>query len=79
MFIKVEDWVIELFLKLNPQEIDFLSKMEDLIYFVLDILLFHGEENAYDEIDFSMLHVQLEEQIKKYRATMTTNSIFHTF
>ena len=79
MFIKVQDWVIELFLKLNPQEIDFLSKMEDLIYFVLDILLFHGEENAYDEIDFSMLHVQLEDQIKKFRATMKTNSIFHTF
>lgn len=79
MFIKVQDWVIELFLKLNPQEIDFLSKMEDLIYFVLDILLFHGEENAYDEIDFSMLHVQLEEQIKKFRATMKTNDIFHTF
>ncbi|QID85162.1 separin protein [Saccharomyces pastorianus] len=79
MFMKIQDWVIELFLKLNPQEADFLSKMEDLIYFVLDILLFHGEENAYDEIDFSMLHVQLEEQIKKYRANMTTNSIFHTF
>ena len=79
MFIKVQDWVIELFLKLNPQELDFLSKMEDLIYFVLDILLFHGEENAYDEIDFSMLHVQLEEQVKKFRATMTTNSISHTF
>ncbi|CAI6521539.1 AIS_HP2_G0019800.mRNA.1.CDS.1 [Saccharomyces cerevisiae] len=79
MFIKVQDWIIELFLKLNPQEADFLSKMEDLIYFVLDILLFHGEENAYDEIDFSMLHVQLEEQIKKFRANMTTNSIFHTF
>lgn len=77
--MKIQDWVIELFLKLNPQEADFLSKMEDLIYFVLDILLFHGEENAYDEIDFSMLHVQLEEQIKKYRANMTTNSIFHTF
>lgn len=79
MFIEIQDWVIELFLKLNPQEADFLSKMEDLIYFVLDILLFHGEENAYDEIDFSMLHVQLEEQIKKYRANMATNSIFHTF
>lgn len=46
--------VVELFVTLgDPAE---LSEMEepvmDLLYFVTDILQFHGERNAYDEIDF---------------------------
>ena len=83
MFLQLQDWVIELFLKIDPQEENFISMMEDLIYFVLDILQYHGEENAYDEIDLSMLHIQLEEIIKKCRSKNCQNlgprKVAHTF
>ncbi|CCF60515.1 hypothetical protein KAFR_0K01610 [Kazachstania africana CBS 2517] len=79
-FTHIEDWIIELFLKINPQDQDFITMMEDLIYFVLDTLRFHGEENAYDEIDLSVLHVQLEEHIKRYHSRVKRRTqISHTF
>lgn len=65
-FSQLEDWIIELFLYLDPDEPYFISAMEDLLYMILDILMYSGEENAYDEIDFSLLHIQLEEEIRKY-------------
>ncbi|AEY94740.1 FAAR089Cp [Eremothecium gossypii FDAG1] len=71
MFLQVDDFILELFLKVDwdalPHEkkVDF---MEDLIYFIFDILLFHGEENAYDEIDVHLIHIQLEELIHDYHA-----------
>ena len=46
--------VLELFVGLgNPNEIGEMEEvLLDLLYFVIDILQFHGERNAYDEIDF---------------------------
>ncbi|CCD25897.2 separase NDAI_0G01210 [Naumovozyma dairenensis CBS 421] len=81
MFLQIEDWILQAMLKLDPLDKQFLSQMEDLIYCILDILLFHGEENAYDEIDFSLLHIQLEEQIRRYQSKSlhTSNEIDHTF
>lgn len=82
-FIQIEDWIIELFLQINVYDDNFLLMMEDLIYFVLDILLYHGEENAYDEIDINVLHFQLEEAIKKYHSKNENiekrQEISHTF
>ncbi|CCH60037.1 hypothetical protein TBLA_0C02250 [Henningerozyma blattae CBS 6284] len=79
-FVQIEDWIIELFLKLDISDHDFYSAMEDLIYLVLDILLFHGEENAYDEIDMNVLHIAIEEQIKKYHSAIIQQEKYaHTF
>lgn len=46
--------VLELFIGLGvPAELDDLDEqLIDLLYFVIDVLQFHGERNAYDEIDF---------------------------
>ena len=46
--------VLELFVGLgNPGEAgDLDESLTDLLYYVVDILQFHGERNAYDEIDF---------------------------
>lgn len=45
--------VLELFVALgNPGERDLDEILIDLLYFVIDILQFHGERNAYDEVDF---------------------------
>ena len=52
--------VMELFMNIgslddeaNPED-----SVMDLLYFVVDILQFHGERNAYDEIDFDMMVVE---------------------
>ena len=46
--------VLELFVGLGaPTELEDIDEsLMDLLYFVIDILQFHGERNAYDEIDF---------------------------
>ena len=46
--------VLELFVGLgNPSDSNDLDEpLMDLLYFVVDILQFNGERNAYDEIDF---------------------------
>lgn len=52
--------VLELFIGLGvPDELDDLDEqLMDLLYFVVDILQFHGERNAYDEIDFDSVGSQ---------------------
>ena len=46
--------IIELFVGLgSPSETNDIDEpLMDLLYFIVDILQFHGERNAYDEIDF---------------------------
>ncbi len=50
--------VLELFVEMgDPDEVDDLDEpLMDLLYFVIDILQFNGERNAYDEIDFDSVH-----------------------
>lgn len=80
MFTQIDHWILELMLQLNPQDEHFSFMLEDLLYFVFDILLFQGEENAYDEIDFGVIHIQLEEQIRKFRVQLfEVQEVCHTF
>ncbi|QLQ80214.1 hypothetical protein HG537_0D02150 [Torulaspora globosa] len=80
MFLQLDDWILELVLRLSPQSPDFIPMMEDLIYIILDILLYHGEENAYDEIDIDTIHVQLEEIVRKFRPRLLSmEKLSHTF
>lgn len=81
-FLVVEEWILELFLQIDTANKEFLTMVEDLIYFILDIFSYHGEENAYDEIDISSLHFQIEEAIKKYHAksgALRNKKFTHTF
>ena len=52
--ISLDPRVIELFVALGePSELsDMDDHLMDLLYFVIDILQFCGERNAYDEVDF---------------------------
>ena len=52
--IRLDSWILELFVGLGPptEENDVDEQLMDLLYFVVDILQFHKERNAYDEIDF---------------------------
>ena len=52
--MKLEIPVLELFVELgNPNDgSDIDEPLMDLLYFTIDALQFHGECNAYDEVDF---------------------------
>ncbi|KAG0656970.1 Separin [Monosporozyma unispora] len=76
-FIQIEEWILELFLKLDCEDKKYIYQVEDLLFFVLDILLYHGEENAYCEIDISHMHVELTEAIRKYQRNTQQNSILN--
>jgi separase len=54
--VSIDYRILELFIGLGPPEHQDLDEaLVDLIYFVVDILQFHGEGNAYDEVDFDMV------------------------
>ncbi|PWY63735.1 separin [Aspergillus eucalypticola CBS 122712] len=60
--------VLELFIgvkDLDDQE-DPEETLMDLLYFVVDILQFQGERNAYDEIDFDMMVVETLDSLRGY-------------
>ncbi|KAF1841599.1 uncharacterized protein K460DRAFT_344546 [Cucurbitaria berberidis CBS 394.84] len=63
--------VLELFIGLGDatdEDIDLDEALMDLIYFVVDILQFNGERNAYDEIDFDAMVVEAHEALCAYHS-----------
>jgi separase len=74
--------VLELFVGLGDatdEELDLDEALMDLIYFVVDILHFNGERNAYDEIDFDAMVVETHEALRAYHsaAHQTSQSAQH--
>lgn len=57
--IVLDPRVLELFVALGPpgETNDIDEQLMDLLYFVVDILQFNKERNAYDEIDFDAVSV----------------------
>lgn len=67
--VTIDRNVMELFMNIgclgdeaNPED-----SIMDLLYFVVDILQFHGERNAYDEIDFDMMVVETLDALRGLR------------
>ncbi|KAK4106665.1 hypothetical protein N658DRAFT_439347 [Parathielavia hyrcaniae] len=63
--------VLELFIGLGDAtqpNCDFDDELTDLLYFVVDILQFHGEWNAYDEIDFDSMVVEIMDALTAYHS-----------
>jgi separase len=59
--------VLELFVALgNPDEGDLGDAITDLLYFVIDILQFQGERNAYDEIDFDSMVLEVIDALRSF-------------
>ena len=61
--------VLELFIGLGDatnDDLDLDEALMDLIYFVVDILQFNGERNAYDELDFDAMVVETHEALRAY-------------
>lgn len=85
--IQIDPMLIELFVGLgDPENIEDPGMLEDLVYFILDTLQFHGERNAYDEIEMDQFLVDIEELVKTYynqlegmsESEIADNSIVHT-
>ncbi|USP82455.1 hypothetical protein yc1106_09729 [Curvularia clavata] len=63
--------VLELFIGLGDatdEDLDLDEALMDLIYFVVDILQFNGERNAYDELDFDAMVVETYEALRAYHS-----------
>ncbi|KAJ6016909.1 hypothetical protein N7451_000288 [Penicillium sp. IBT 35674x] len=60
--------VLEMFIGLRDieQSEEPEDTLMDLLYFVVDILQFQGERNAYDEIDFDMMVVDTLDALRGY-------------
>lgn len=61
--------VLDLFIGLGDatdENNDLDEALMDLIYFVVDILQFNGERNAYDEIDFDSMVIETLDALRAY-------------
>ncbi|MCJ1403322.1 hypothetical protein MMC11_006545 [Xylographa trunciseda] len=74
--VVIDTQVLELFVSLgNPAEIGELDEaLMDLLYFVVDILQFSGERNAYDEIDFDSIAVETLDSLTHYHEAARESS-----
>ena len=71
---ELDDQVLELFVGLDDDEcgsVDLEEPLTDLLYFVVDLLQFQGERNAYDEIDFDGMAVDVLDALRVYHEAAT--------
>ncbi|WYZ40195.1 hypothetical protein EsH8_IV_000536 [Colletotrichum jinshuiense] len=67
--IALEPRILDLFVGLgdpSTPDSDLEEPLNDLLYFVVDILQFHGERNAYDEIDFDSMVLETFDALQAY-------------
>ena len=77
--IALDPRILELFVGLGDasvEECDFSEPLNDLLYFVVDVLQFHGELNAYAEIDFDSIMIETHDALRRYHeaAKLSTKS-----
>lgn len=73
MKVALDSRVLDLFIGLGDatdEGCDFDDALDDLLYFVVDILQFHGERNAYDEIDFDAMVVETFDALFAYHTAV---------
>lgn len=83
--VTLDTRILELFIGLEEASVEDCNLDEaltDLLYFVVDILQFHGERNAYDEIDFDSIVIETQDALRSYQeaamAPSTNNEDKHT-
>ncbi|PQE05426.1 hypothetical protein CJF31_00010928 [Rutstroemia sp. NJR-2017a BVV2] len=67
--VTLDSRILELFIGLGDataEECDFSEPLTDLLYFVVDVLQFHGELNAYAEIEFDSIVVEIHDALRCY-------------
>ena len=70
--VMLDPRVLELFVALgHPGEVGDLDEpLMDLLYFVIDILQFNGERNAYDEIEFDSIALETLNALTHYHEAL---------
>jgi len=69
--VNLDPRILELFVGLGDAtapDCDFDEPLTDLLYFVVDVLQFHGETNAYDEIDFDAMVIDTFDALHAYHS-----------
>ncbi|KAI1744021.1 peptidase family C50-domain-containing protein [Xylaria scruposa] len=67
--VNLDPRILELFVGLGTvPEDEAYEPLTDLLYFVVDVLQFHGEPNAYDEIDFDAMIIDTLNALHAYHA-----------
>ncbi|PFH61016.1 hypothetical protein XA68_18381 [Ophiocordyceps unilateralis] len=75
--VTLDPRILDLFVGLGDPEMaeaDYDEALTDLLYFVVDILQFHGERNAYDEIDFDAMVVETHDALRGYYGAARTGA-----
>lgn len=78
--ITLDPRILELFIGLgdstkDDEDCEFFDALTDLLYFVFDILQFHGERNALDEIDMDAMVVDTMDALHAYHAAAKADSV----
>ncbi|EHK96041.1 putative Separin [Glarea lozoyensis 74030] len=71
--VALDSRILELFIGLgdaSDEDCDFSEPLTDLLYFVVDILQFHGELNAYAEIDFDSITIETHDALRCYHDSL---------
>ncbi|KAF3910152.1 Separin [Arthrobotrys entomopaga] len=71
--VTLDEKVVELFLGIGDpteRDIDLEDSIQDIIYLVIDILQFHGEKNAADEIDLDEMIVHITDALRSYHTAV---------
>ncbi|TVY71488.1 Separin, partial [Lachnellula suecica] len=67
--VTLDSRILDLFIGLGDASVDncdFSEPLTDLLYFVVDVLQFHGELNAYAEIDFDSIVIETHDALRCY-------------
>ncbi|KAK5676593.1 separin protein [Elasticomyces elasticus] len=75
--LELDDHVLELFTGLGSDEdsvVDLDEPLSDLLYYVVDTLQFAGERNAYDEIDFDGMAVDVLDALRSYHEDIASEN-----
>lgn len=75
--IMLDSRILDLFIGLgdaSDEDCDFSEPLTDLLYFVVDVLQFHGELNAYAEIDFDSIVVETHDALRSYHEAVRGRS-----
>lgn len=74
--VTLDTRILDLFIGLGDasvEECDFSEPLTDLLYFVVDVLQFHGELNAYAEIDFDSIVVETYDALRGYHGAVRSS------
>lgn len=75
--IALDSRILELFVGLgdaSDEESDCAEPLTDLLNFVVDVLQFHGELNAYSEIDFDQIVIETQDALRGYHAALHSSN-----